>query len=442
MKMRIRAEWDGLREVMIHTPAIEVVFGLLEPETFLYERYFRYEEALDEHRNLKKTLEGILKDECVKVYELKKVIIEKAKTDREIGNELIRIAFEHIRFAGRKKEVIRAFKRLEKAIERGEIDLEQLINLVLLNPTVRVDAERPEVICTEPLANLVFVRDQQVITDKGAVIGRMCKSQRRREVILTKLALKALGANIVSQVKSPGFFEGGDFLPMKDFALIGVGARTNRVGVRQILNSGGLGFNEVGVVSWPKEAPREVENDPLVQLVVGPEPDPQVCMHLDTYLNVASDCVVIGYKPLLKTADLKIWQKITEGQYEEGETMKLIDYLKVKEFHIVEITTLEQMCYASNFLCLKNGLILAVDVEENIPYRYSSLSRAFSENPLKYAKIRHKFEDNIETQAKFFPERVKKELKKFGIEFKTLALPNMTGGYGGIHCMTCALSRG
>ncbi len=53
------------------------------------------------------------------------------------------------------------------------------------------------------------------------------------------------------EIKKPGTFEGGDFLPMNEFALLGVGDRSNMFGVEQIIKYG-LGYSEVGVVHQPK----------------------------------------------------------------------------------------------------------------------------------------------------------------------------------------------
>ena len=47
-----RAEWDPLREVLVHRPGVEMFFGLLEPYSFLYEEAFSLTGAIAEHRAL------------------------------------------------------------------------------------------------------------------------------------------------------------------------------------------------------------------------------------------------------------------------------------------------------------------------------------------------------------------------------------------------------
>jgi arginine deiminase len=140
----------------------------------------------------------------------------------------------------------------------------------------------------------------------------------------------------------------GDFIPMKDFALVGMGDRTNRTGVEQMLRSG-LGFDEAGVVHQP--------NRPLVP---GDKGDPMIDMHLDTYFNVASSGVVVGSELLLKAAKVEVYRRQGQSVYKkEKEEPNLHDFIRAKGFDIINITTLEQMSYASNFVCIRDGTILA-----------------------------------------------------------------------------------
>jgi arginine deiminase len=423
----IKAEWASLKEVMIHKPQFETFFGLLEPETFLYERHFSIKKARKEHDYL----ETMLKDAGVRVHILKDVITRKAEESAFFKGRLIDIATHNIRFIGKPEDKKEAQKRFQKAAEEGILDVDHLFNLILLRPSVNLSQERPIVKCDEPLANVIFMRDQQAVGDRGVIFGSMHAHQRRRETILTKLALEALECRVGCCVTLPGVFEGGDFLPLKDFALIGVGPRSNLKGVTQILEKGGVSFDEVGIVNSPTH--------PLL-----PEPDPQVCMHLDTYLNAAADGVLVGHRPLLETATIDIYERLSKKplQYGKQKTAKLLEYLDEKDFHIIDINTLEQVCYASNFLCLEDGYILSVDVEEIAPLRLYSLLDKVRERREKYEGLYRQalkdYEDGRKT-GEFFPH--KKELRDYGIESTHISVTNITGGYGGIHCLTCALSR-
>jgi len=146
----------------------------------------------------------------------------------------------------------------------------------------------------EPLSNLYFMRDQQIVTDKGMILSGMSKPQRKREPSLTRLLWKFLEEPLIHEIQVPGTFEGGDFIPLKEFALIGLGDRTNRSGIEQMLKHG-LGYDEIGVVHQPSHP-----------LIPGDRRDPMVNMHLDTYFNIASQGVAVGCELLLKNAPVEI----------------------------------------------------------------------------------------------------------------------------------------
>jgi len=55
-----------------------------------------------------------------------------------------------------------------------------------------------------------------------------------------------------------------------------------------------------------------------------------------------------------------------------------------------------------------------------------------------YTQIRKDYR-NLRHEGQFFPH--KKEIYQHDIEAYPLNLINLTGGYGGAHCMTCALKR-
>ena len=56
MKAKINAKWDNLSKVYVHSPGIEMYFGLLDPFASLYERSFSMKDALKEHELLIYTL--------------------------------------------------------------------------------------------------------------------------------------------------------------------------------------------------------------------------------------------------------------------------------------------------------------------------------------------------------------------------------------------------
>jgi arginine deiminase len=274
------------------------------------------------------------------------------------------------------------------------------------------------------------MRDQQAVTDKGLIISKMSKPQRQRETLLTKFFWEILKKPIIHEIQSPGTFEGGDFMPMGEFALIGMGDRTNRKGVEQMLEYG-VGYDEIGVVHQP--------NHPLIP---GDNRDPMVNMHLDTYFNIVSKEVAVGCELLLKNAMVEIYHKSDDGYIKTPEEVNLHDYMLSKDFDIINITTLEQMAYASNFLCIRDGTILAVEVDRVIKNVLEKLRAKAIAEPHRYKKLFNQAKKDyreLRLHGQFFPH--KKEIYQHDVDAYPLNLVNLTGGYGGAHCMSCALKR-
>lgn len=430
MKAIARAEWDRLREVVIHTPGIEMFFGILSPFSFLYEREFSITRAIKEHR----TLERKLSENGVNVKRLKETVLNLIRKEKTLLERIREFAGYVVKFRGPREEVKKARKEFLHSLEG--FDEETLFNILVLQPSFFLESSRkyktvlPRVVLEVPLANLFFMRDQQAVTDKGVVVGRLAKPQRRLETVVTGTLLELMGLEIAYRVKEPGTFEGGDFMPAMDFAMIGVGERTNTSGAKQVM-SYALDFGEVAIVHQP--------NHPLIP---DKKRDPMVNMHLDTYLNLASSNVAVGCIPLLKLARVEVYKK-RGREYQRAKATNLFEYLTSKRFRIVEITTLEQMCYASNFLCLREGKILCVDTYRVAKNVLRKLRLKAREDPYRYSKLfKHVSNEyhQLSSKKNFFP--MKDELLKYGVKFDTVRLEEITGGYGGAHCMTATISRG
>jgi arginine deiminase len=426
-----RAEWHDLKEVMIHRPGVEMFFGLMEPYSFLYERGFRIDEAVYEHGELEHALE----QEGVTVRHLVHLAIELGAKYPEFLERIRRQILRIVHYSGPKAMVERAQLALRKNLDR--FDGETLFNILLLRPSVRMDRRTgarvilPTVALDCPLANLYFMRDQQALTPRGYLIGRMSKPQRQQEPLLTGNLLHTWGAQIVGEVKSPGTFEGGDFIPMGDFALLGTGDRTNSSGVGQILRAP-IGVDEIAVVHQPSHP-----------AIPGNEPDPMIDMHLDTYFNVPGKGVAVGCLPLLNRARTDVYRRTARGEMvRQGPSVLLPDFLKEKGIQVVGISTLEQMSYASNFLCVHDHRILAVEVEPEVERVLGGLAAAARSDPHRYGAllaVAKKDRQELRERNEFFPHKA--ALRDLGVEAVPLTLTEITGGYGGAHCMTCAVRR-
>ena len=432
MKAKINAEWDKLRKVAVHSPGIEMYFGLLDPFASLYERSFNMEKAIKEHEILRYILKHEFK---VDIIPLKEKLLDLADKSLIIREKLMDLANGKISYTGDIYEV--KYAKYESKKNRDILDSDYYFKSLLLNPTVNLKSGvgtrmiQLHVTENEPLSNLYFMRDQQAVTDRGIVLSRMSKPQRMREPEITSFLWDSLNMPLTCEVKDPGIFEGGDFIPMGEFALIGVGDRTNMAGVEQILRNG-VGYSEVAVVHQPTHP-----------LLPPGKTDYMMNMHLDTYFNVASDGVVVGCDILLKNAEVEIYQRESLGEYIKiNNYTNLHDYITSKGFEIIDLTTLEFLAYASNFLCVKNGTIISVEVDRLVKNVIKNLEVKASVDPetygdlLKQVKKEYTF---LNSQGQFFPH--KKEIYQQDIDAYPLNLTNLTGGYGGAHCMTCALKR-
>ena len=432
MEGKIKAEWDTLRKVVVHKPGIEMFMGLLDPEASLYERAFNRYKARSEHDTLQRTL----KEEFgVTVQRMDKSLMDIAEKDNSVKSALIDMALSVLHFDGVEAEVNEAKAQLKENIDL--YDMNHFIDILLMRPEVHFKSARGasamhmKITSNDPLSNLYFMRDQQATTDMGIFMSRMSKPQRRHEPEVTKLVWKAMNLPIAGEGKGNATIEGGDFIPMKDFALLGNGDRTNDEGVKQMLESG-VGFDEVAVV-----------HQPLHPLIPGDQPDPMIDMHVDTYFNVASSSTVIGSELLLNNAKVDVYYKEEMGNYKKSGThTNLHDYIKSKGFNIVSLSTLEQMSYSSNFLCIKDGTILAIDSARIIKSVLNDLVYKAKENPSRYgallAEVKKEYTQFTGTGG-VFP--YKKEMYENGIDAYVLNLENITGGYGGAHCMTAAIER-
>ena len=432
MEGRIRAEWDRLRKVVVHRPGIEMFFGLLDPSASLYERAFDQTAATKEHDRLV----SALRDEFgVEVTGLMETIRAHTGRSRAAKELLVETALEHIDFTGDRSDVELAKRELRKNIDAYDADY--FLNLILLMPRMVLKkgrgASAVHINITErdPLANLYFMRDQQAVTDRGIFLSRMSKPQRRHEPAFTRLLWSLMGLPIAHETSDPATFEGGDFIPMKDFALLGTGDRTNAAGVGQMLGHG-LSFREVGVVHQPSHP-----------LIPSDEPNPMIDMHLDTYFNVAGKGVVIGSELLLKRARVDVYHREGKSYRKEAKATNLHDYIRAKGFEIINLSTLEQMSYASNFLCIKDRTVLAIESDLIVKRVLDNLAFNAKADPKRYgallAQARRDYQAFL-SSGQIFPHR--REMYQSGIDIYAIDLKNITGGYGGAHCMTAVIERG
>ncbi|BAB59618.1 arginine deiminase [Thermoplasma volcanium GSS1] len=417
--MRARSEWSPLREVMIHRPSIEIEYAMLAPRPFLFERVFSVKKAIEEHIRL----EEILRENGIKVYRLEEEIIKKADYDANFRELLLNYVRSIVHFYGRIEDIRRAENEFAENIR--QIDSKTLLDYLILEPSIDLknDYENsgnyPTVYSNIPLANLYFMRDQQAVADSGVIIGNMKREQRKSESDITSFVLlNVFGETDAFKMPQNAHFEGGDFMPAGDFAFIGTGSRTDYNGAFQALSSGKIDCDEVLVVENPKYEFSQEDN--------------MVNMHLDTYFNLAGDGIAVTSTYLAKRAKARVYGKKSRSRYEKLSETNLYEYLKEKGFNFIDLTVPEQLAYSSNFLTISDRKIISVNVESVIKRLISQ--RAFDKSTEEVIKT-----ELSKIGEKIFPNR--KEIKDFGIDFIDAELIELTGGYGGAHCMTATLNR-
>lgn len=426
MPARALAEWHPLRRVVVRPPGLEAFFGLLEPYSSLYERVFSLSRARREHAELVETLRTGF---GVQVANLDELLLQAAGRHPAVADELVRRVLATVSFHG--PGARRARREFRETVRW--LDGEQLLQTLVLAPELRFERRRGArsvaayTTLRIPLTNLFFLRDQQAVTDRGIVLGRPAKPQRRRETEITSFAWRASGDPPVAEIRH-GTFEGGDFLPAGAFALVGTGDRTSARGVAEFL-AHGVGVPEVGVVHQPRH--------PLLD-----RHDPMVNMHLDTYLNFPGDGVAVGFREMLQAAHVDVYRR-ESGTYRRSHETRLLEYLERDHgFRVIGISTLEQLCYATNFLTIRDRTVLVPDVARNAERVLANLRLAAERQPRRfyrlYLRAAREF-SQLRSEGTFFPN--KPEARELGLSSVRVGLENLTGAFGGAHCLTATLER-
>ncbi|MEO5742312.1 MAG: arginine deiminase family protein [Vicinamibacterales bacterium] len=98
----------------------------------------------------------------------------------------------------------------------------------------------------------IYTRDAAVVSCEGFILASMGKTSREDEPAAQEEALRRHGWAITGSIAAPGRLEGGDlvWLDQKTLA-VGLGARTNDEGIRQLRALLDDSFNELFVVPLP-----------------------------------------------------------------------------------------------------------------------------------------------------------------------------------------------
>lgn len=154
----------------------------------------------------------------------------------------------------------------------------------------------------------VYARDSTVVSDRGVILCRMGKQQRRGEPAAVADAFRSMGIKVHGSIEGEGLLEGGDVVWLApDTLVVGRGYRTNDEGIRQL---------------------RELLGDTLRELLVAPLPHwrgPGDVFHLMSLLSPLDLDLALVYSPLLpvplREALLQRGIELVEVAEEEFESM-------------------------------------------------------------------------------------------------------------------------
>jgi arginine deiminase len=376
IKVGVKAEYDPARTIIMHTPGDELFYGCLQNTAALFE-----DEPFDRFEVIKEHKEYVekLKELGINVILIKDILLQgtidsdgKKKPGPEL-DQLVTFAEDSSSYAYPLELSLDEHSEM-KDYKKQTMQAKHphdLFKTIILKPDVTVkksDENNSSLVVSSyslsPVMNLHFLRDQQITTDLGVIIGKMNSTQRKAETEITKFALHKLGAEIVYAVKDSGRLEGGDFIPCGDYAFIGQGLRTNNEGVLQLLNNKALGYKEVAVVKDPFQKQDEMHLDTYFN-IVGPN---RAIILEDRVNHYDTNGTLIEADPH-KRSIVDIYHLEEEGYIRKRENVCFQEYLSEKGFIVGEhrdqssLTTLtkkEQLNYGVNVLTISENRIIAV----------------------------------------------------------------------------------
>jgi N-dimethylarginine dimethylaminohydrolase len=168
----------------------------------------------------------------------------------------------------------------------------------------------------------VYVYDPAIVTDRGAILLRPGKIERRGEVEAMRADFQAAGVPIAANLEEPAFAEGGDTLWLDDQTLVvGLGYRTNEAGARQLAEA--IPEVEVLTVDLPHyHGPGEV-------------------MHLMSLVSPLDRDLALVYLPLMP--------------------VRLVELLQERGYELVEVPGDEFESMGCNVLALGPRVALALN---------------------------------------------------------------------------------
>ncbi|KAJ9449482.1 Arginine deiminase [Diplonema papillatum] len=349
-------ENDRAAFVLCHYPGQEIVMGSYHPCGALFECTI----SLTRSRECIAKLRAILESHEIPVRSLGEIMrMGHFSEDRE---RLKKLATSSLAYVVRPQDEphltgdeIRLTSDQYKQDVVGGLDVRDLVDVIVTQPTVFLakSGNNTPLKSTgyrfEPLSNLIFTRDQMIVTAKGVILANLNSAQRAPEVQVVQFCLEKLGLEIIGHIEAPGTLEGGDFFPAgPDLCFIGMGIRTNDAAIKHMLKKDMFGTERVAVVADLFDRN-------------------QARMHLDCVANIASDKCFVVRESILgrfnpKRRLVTEWRKNAAGEYEISvEHIEFGEYLSANGYHIIGAS--EQMAddLGINFLNIGDGILICTD---------------------------------------------------------------------------------
>jgi len=387
----VRAEFEPLNAVRVHTPGLELWGGSVDPGPNLFDAHVPPERARREHERLVSTLESTgvevhrLAEDLAAGGHLDALVAEYATVPEEVDLDAMLDAWD----PREKLQLVLSRARLERHPDAA----------------TSLHVERP-------VSNVFFQRDTTVVGDRGPVLCEMYEPVRKPEIPIVRRAWEAVGGEFAHEMSGEPL-EGGEFLPAGEFALLGVSAevdgeevviRTSYDAGTQLLDAGAVGYDEVGLVRAPLEADRRLREEHGIESRV---------MHLLGWCNIAAEGLAVADTTLARHATVDVYAR-TDAGYEFDRSTTALDYLREQGFDVVDVSPTER--WPTNFLAIDDGRVVPLYEPD--------------------ADGEYRPEDNPTIER----------LKERGVEVlpddEGLPRAALTNGAGGIHCMTTPLSRG
>ena len=199
------------------------------------------------------------------VSRIKRLVLKHAR-DAYVDDETIGRGWQQLSYTGRPdyERAVEEYDRFVAVLESFGIEIDYLP----ANDGVSLDS--------------IYPRDAAVICANGAILCNMGKAQRRTEPGAIESAFNALEIPIHGAITGEGRLEGGDVAWIDQRTLaVGVGYRSNEVGIGQL---------------------REILGDCIDELIVVPLPDYQApgdVFHLMSIFSPIDRDLALVYSPLM-----------------------------------------------------------------------------------------------------------------------------------------------